>query len=47
MFIALEDTLACYQRRSVNTNLATNPLIYNGDLSARNSDAVMAQSVWE
>ena len=37
---------AHYQRRKVNTNPATNALIYNGDLLARYADAIVAEK-WE
>ena len=38
---------AYYQRRKVNANPATNPLIYNSDLLARYTSARVAQSLWE
>lgn len=38
---------SCYQRRDVNTNPATNPIIYISDLSAKYVGASAAQSLCE
>lgn len=36
-----------YQRRSINTNLGTNPLIYSAVLPARYARTMEGQSLWE
>jgi hypothetical protein len=38
---------ACYQRRNVNVNPATNPLIYNGGLPESYAGTIMAQNLWK
>lgn len=38
---------AYYQRRKVNNNPATNPLIYSVDLSARYTSATVEQNLCE
>lgn len=38
---------ACYPRRKVNTNTATNTSVYSSDLSVTYTIALEVQSLWE
>lgn len=45
--MVLEDTLQLPEKIQINTDLATNPKIYNGDLSAWYTNAIVAQKLWK
>ena len=46
MFLVPESTLH-HTKGKTNINTATNPSICNRDLTARYTDAIVAQSMWE